>query len=137
MLPMFCFLGAIFFVSWPPPVFLGKLLEAEAVCAHALSIVEENEIKGEKTPHLMAALLKLQSRILKRQGKAREEYFLLLLVFSHVLARYDTPISSTYRYCWLASPWHKNPADAMYSDMCASSYAVKNPRCHALATRPY
>lgn len=48
--------------------FSGKLPEAEAVCAHALSIVEENEAQGEKTPHLMAALLKLQSKVLKRQG---------------------------------------------------------------------
>ena len=38
------------------------------MCAHAMSIVESNEARGEKTPHLMAALLKLQSKILKRQG---------------------------------------------------------------------
>lgn len=46
----------------------GKLPEAEAVCAHAMSIVEDNGAQGHKTPHLMAALLKLQSKILKRQG---------------------------------------------------------------------
>lgn len=47
----------------------GKLGEAEAVCAHALSIVEHNREAGAETPHLMAALLKLQSKILKRQGE--------------------------------------------------------------------
>lgn len=33
-----------------------------------MSIVEENGAQGHKTPNLMAALLKLQSKILKRQG---------------------------------------------------------------------
>lgn len=47
----------------------GKLGEAESVCADALSIVDHNKQKGEETPHLMAALLKLQSKILKRQGQ--------------------------------------------------------------------
>ncbi|CAN0132895.1 unnamed protein product [Pylaiella littoralis] len=47
----------------------GKLPEAEAVCAHAITIVEKH---GSQTPHLMAALLKLQSKILKRQGRRQE-----------------------------------------------------------------
>ncbi|CAM9702489.1 unnamed protein product [Scytosiphon promiscuus] len=50
----------------------GKLPEAEAVCSHAMSIVEKNGAQGHKTPHLMAALLKLQSKILKRQGRRQE-----------------------------------------------------------------
>ena len=42
------------------------------MCAHALSIVEENEAKGRHTPNLMAALLKLQSKVVKRQGGLRK-----------------------------------------------------------------
>lgn len=38
------------------------------MCSHALRIVEENVDAVEETPHLMAALLKLKSKILKRQG---------------------------------------------------------------------
>lgn len=48
--------------------FPGRLPEAEAVCAHALSIVEDNESRGMKAPNLKAALLKLKSKIIKRLG---------------------------------------------------------------------
>lgn len=54
----------------PGPFPSGKLAEAESVCSHALSIVESNFDAVEETPHLMAALLKLKSKILKRQGKS-------------------------------------------------------------------
>lgn len=63
----------LFSLAFSVPIFspVGKLGEAESVCAHALSIVEHNKETGAETPHLMAALLKLQSKILKRQGTPR------------------------------------------------------------------